>query len=191
MTIKYEQFPRTILWRRVDVDGMDACSYEPSGDGFLISGTALYQERDDPAKFEYEVNCNSDWSSQSARVSGWLGTTKTEFALSRHPTGSWDFNGEEIGEVSGLLDVDLGFTPATNTNAIRRLDLEIGEKVETTAVWLDTEDWRFKPLRQVYQRLSKTDFSYSSPSHDYAANLVTDEFGIVRIYPGLWTAISE
>ncbi|MGB3553187.1 MAG: putative glycolipid-binding domain-containing protein [Jannaschia sp.] len=185
------QLPRTVLWRRIDVAGMDVCSYASCGDGFLISGTALNQEGGDPARFEYEAHYNADWSSRSARVSGWIGSARKELALSRDPTSSWNCNGEVVGDVDGLFDVDLGFTPATNTNAIKRLDLEIGEKVETTAVWLDTEDWRFKPLRQVYQRLSKTEFAYSSPSHDYAATLVTDEFGIVLIYPGLWAAISE
>jgi hypothetical protein len=29
------------------------------------------------------------------------------------------------------VDIDLGFTPATNTNAIRRLDLRLGENIET------------------------------------------------------------
>ena len=104
--------------------------------------------------------------------------------------GTRSIDGAEIENVGGLLDVDLGFTPATNTNAIRRLGLAIGEEVETTAVWLDTEDWGFKPLKQVYRRLSKTEFAYASPSHDYAAILITDDFGIVRSYPQLWAAVS-
>jgi hypothetical protein len=63
-------------------------------------------------------------------------------------------NDRPIDLTGGLLDVDLGFTPASNTNAIRRLDLGIGETTETIAVWLDTADWTVKPLTQSYERLS-------------------------------------
>jgi hypothetical protein len=124
-------------------------------------------------------------------VSGWVGCTKRELALARSPEGLWFIDGEKISGVDGLLDIDLGFTPATNTNAIKRLRLEVGGEAETTAVWLDVKDWGFKPLRQVYRRLSKTEFAYRSPSHDYAANLLTDDFGIIHLYPQLWTAVSE
>lgn len=178
------------MWRRIDVDGMDACSFGLSDDGYLISGTALYQDGIEPSRFEYRVYCNSDWSSQSAWVGGWVGSQDKEASVSRDLEGNWSIGGEEISGVTGLLDIDLGFTPATNTNAIRRLALGVGEEVETTAVWLDVEAWCFKPLQQVYRRLSETEFTYSSPSHGYAANLVVDDFGIVRRYPQLWTLVS-
>ena len=89
-----------------------------------------------------------------------------------------------------VVDVDLGFTPATNTNAIKRLSLEIGAEVETTAVWLDIDDWSFKPLRQIYKRLSATELAYCSPSHEYDAILQIDDFDIIRHYPALWKMVS-
>ena len=184
-------FPITVLWRRIDVEGMDGCTFDLSGDGYVISGTAIYLDGIEPAKFDYTVACNADWSSQSASVSGWLGQHRKEFTLSRGPNDVWTIDGEVKNGLSGLVDIDLGFTPATNTNAIRRLGLAVGEDVETTAVWLDTESWCFKPLRQVYRRLSDTEIAYCSPAHDYAATLVTDGFGIVRRYPHLWAALPE
>jgi hypothetical protein len=173
------------------MEGMDACSFGARGDGFEISGTALYLDSHQPTSLDYRVSCNSDWSSQSASVKGWVGCEKREFSISRDVAGAWAIDGVEIPGVDGLLDIDLGFTPATNTNAINRLRLGVGDEAETTAVWLDTDDWCFKPLTQVYRRLSETEFAYCSPSHDYTATLVTDDFGIIRLYPQLWTAISE
>lgn len=191
MTSERIQLIRTVLWRRIDVEGMDACAFGMHGDGYMVSGTALYQHGNEPAKLDYRVCCNADWSSQSAWVGGWIGSVAKEFSVSRDHAGAWSIDGEDISEVSGLLDIDLGFTPATNTNAIKRVGLAIGEEVETTAVWLDTEEWRFKPLRQVYRRLSETEYAYCSPSHNYSANLVTDAFGIIRQYPQLWAELSE
>ncbi|TQV81961.1 putative glycolipid-binding domain-containing protein [Denitrobaculum tricleocarpae] len=191
MSTDREQPLRTVLWRRLDIEGMDACSFERSAGGYLISGTALFQDHSGPALITYQVSCNADWSSQSARVSGWTGSEKRDFTVERCAKGQWYSDGEKIAGVDALLDIDLGFTPATNTNALKRLRLEIGQQAETTAVWLDTEDWRFKPLKQVYHRLSETEYAYSSPSHDYAANLVTDAFEIIRSYPQLWTEVSH
>ncbi|MBW8636655.1 putative glycolipid-binding domain-containing protein [Hoeflea sp. WL0058] len=185
-----DRLPRAVLWRRFDPEGMDACRYARSGDGYEISGTALYHDRHGPAKLDYQVLCNADWSSRSARVSGWRGSIRTDLLLSRSAEGSWTTGGAAIPGVDGLADIDLGFTPATNANAIRRLGLETGAEAETTAVWLDVDDWRFKPLRQIYSRLSETRFAYSSPQHGYDAVIVTDDFGVVRSYPELWEAVA-
>jgi hypothetical protein len=37
-----------------------------------------------------------------------------------------------------------------------RLDLHSKQAVETTALWLDTSDWKLKPLRQIYRGKSDT-----------------------------------
>lgn len=42
-------------------------------------------------------------------------------------------NGEVQQGVAGLVDVDLGFTPASNLLAIRRFDLGIGEATPAPA----------------------------------------------------------
>lgn len=185
------QLPRKVLWRRMDVEGMDACCFDFFDDGYRLTGTALYRERDEPAKLEYAVLCNADWSSRSAKVTGWIGSTKREFNLSCDPDGRWSCDNETIQGVHGLLDIDLGFTPATNTIAIRRLHLDVGAEVETTAIWLDIQDWSFKPLPQVYRRVSETEFAYRSPSHNYSVHLEADDFGIILNYPELWTVVSE
>ena len=190
MSVEQSQLPRTLLWRRMDVEGMDACRFNTSVQGYLISGTALYLHGEKAARFEYSVSCNSDWSSQSAWVRGWLGRKELGFSISHDLTGNWTVDGIAIDGLRGLRDVNLGFTPATNTNAIKRMGLAVGEETETTAVWLDVDEWHFKPLRQVYRRLSETDYDYRSPTHDYSAILSTDAFGVVRQYPELWKAVS-
>ena len=86
----------------------------------------------------------------------------------------------------GLSDVDLGFTPASNTNAIRRMDLHEGFGADCVAVWFDTEDWTVKRLLQNYHRTGPQTYAYASPRHDYRATLVTDGFAAITDYPGLW-----
>ena len=180
---------RNVLWRRLDAEGMDACRFGSTDDGWEILGTAIYLAAGRAARLDYRVACDPDWRTTQAHVVGWMGGDEVALHLLQAADRGWMLNGDPLAGVQGLLDVDLGFTPATNTNAIRRLGPRPGETVETTAVWLDPDDGVFKPLRQIYRRLSPTSLYYESPSHGYAAELRTDDFGIVRSYPGLWTAI--
>lgn len=178
-----------MMWQRIDKKGMDACFIDPTDDGFMISGTAIYLDENGPAKLDYCVACDDEWRSQSARVDGRIGVNRKSFELFRTIDGVWTADNEPIAAGDHLLDIDLGFTPATNTNAINRLNLDVGSSSETTALWLDADDWIFKPLKQVYERRSEFVFSYSSPPHNYNAELAIDDFGFILDYPQLWTAM--
>jgi hypothetical protein len=178
---------RAILWRRLDCEGSDACRVRSVHDGWLIEGAAAWQSVDVVAALSYRVEIDADWTSRAAHVSGFAGGRSIHLEIARG-NGGWTLNGEAVPEVDCLVDIDLGFTPATNLNAIRRLDLDIGERTETTAAWLDTDDWRIKPLVQSYRRIGERRYAYASPAHGYRAELETDDFGMVTHYPDLWRA---
>ena len=57
--------------------------------------------------------------------------------------------------------------------------------------WLDEADWSLKPLSQIYRRVTNDRFEYASPANGFTATLLLDEAGLVRDYPGLWTAIDR
>jgi len=179
---------RAAIWKRLDVDGMDACRYLSGDGGWTTEGTALFAADEGIANLSYRLFCDGEWVSTGAQVEGWIGAAFFSLRLRRMPEFGWLANNKRLEAVSGLLDIDLGFTPASNTNAIRRLTPG-KETVETTAVWLDTADWTIKPLPQTYERLTATTFAYSSPTHEYSAVLEIDAFGVVTRYPGLWEAI--
>lgn len=178
-----------ILWRRLDCEGSDACRVRSESGGWLIEGASAFRSGDDIAALFYRVEIGADWKSRAALVSGFTGDRAIQLEIVRGD-GGWSVNGETVPEVGGLVDIDLGFTPATNLNAIRRLDLAVGESSETTAAWLDTDDWRVKPLVQTYRRSAPNRYAYASPAHGYRAELETDDFGMVTHYPELWRALA-
>jgi hypothetical protein len=180
---------RQMLWNRLDRKGMDACRVYAVTQGWVIDGTAVFGDDEDAiVNLSYRLLCESSWTTREVEVRGWIGDRDWRLGLAKRPDGIWTANGHPLDLTDGLLDVDLGFTPASNTNAIRRLDLAIGEKMESTAVWLDTADWTVKPLTQTYERVSQMAYAYASPLHGYEAELQVDAFGIVLDYPGLWRA---
>ena len=177
------------LWNRLDQRGMDACRIHASAGGWTIEGVAVFGDVENAvANLSYRLHCEGDWTTREAEVHGWIGHRECRLRLSMGPNGIWMANDRPVDLTHGLLDVDLGFTPASNTNAIRRLNLGIGEKTETTAVWLDTDDWTVRPLRQTYERVSLDVYAYTSPQHGYEAELKVTASGIVLDYPGLCKA---
>lgn len=176
-----------VLWRRLDLPGHDACRIRQLGASWIIEGTAVFAEEGRASRLSYDLICNEDWSSRKAQISGWAGQREIDLTIECDGYGLWQVNERTVASVEGLLDLDLGFTPATNTNAIRRLNLGVGEGVETVAAWLDTADWTLKPLEQSYKRAEPRLYRYHSPLHDYHADLTTDAFGLIVDYPDLWT----
>ena len=177
------------LWARLDNAGHDACRITPSPAGWTLAGTAVFDHLGSPACLAYTLRCDARWASTEARVTGWLGTQALDLHIAQQ-AGRWFINGQMEASLTGLQDIDLGFTPASNTNAIRRLNLKPAEAGESVAVWLDTEDWRVKALRQTYQRLDPHTYDYASPQHGYRATLTVNDAGLVLHYPGLWRMVS-
>jgi hypothetical protein len=179
----------TTFWKRLGLEGHDACRFAETDDGWAIEGTAVFDHNGDAAALTYKLLCDKQWRSRRASVSGWVGANDIELLIEQAGHGGWSVNGRNDDALSGLEDIDLGFTPASNTNAIRRLNLSEGEAAESEAVWLDTDDWSVKPLRQSYRRVGGNAYDYESPMHDYRATLLVDDFGVVQDYPGLWVML--
>ena len=92
--------------------------------------------------------------------------------------------------LDGCHDVDLGWTPATNTVPIRRLGLEVGETASITAAWVRFPELDVVASEQRYTRLGNDRWQYRSGDYDY--ELVTDETtGLVLSYgDDLWRAVA-
>ena len=180
----------TVIWKRLDQDGHDACRFLRNQDTWIIEGCAVFLRDGTPANLAYQLVCDSHWRSLHATVDGWVGAEKIDFSIERK-NNAWFINKSLREDLAGLEDIDLGFTPASNKNAICRLNLSDGFNSGSMAVWLDMEDWTVKPLRQTYNRIGKNAYDYSSPLHDDRATLRVNDFGIVTEYPGLWMMISQ
>jgi hypothetical protein len=174
-----------ILWQAVD-GGSEVCVLERAGRGRRLRGTVLTHEAKRPIELRYAVTVDAGWS-----------TTDVEVLVS--------FAGGELHEPVGLgalwsgkerppgyedcVDVDLSFTPATNTLPIRRLGLEIGEYTEIAVAWLVWPELRFERVQQRYARLAERRYRYTQG--DFEAELEVDEHGLVLEYEGLWRAVAK
>lgn len=176
----------SILWRRLDLPGHDSCCLWKSGDGWQLAGTAIFLFDQQPCLLSYEVNTDSHWKTCTAAISGYVGESIMALAIARTPNHRWSINGIELQEAAHCVDLDLGFTPATNLIAIRRLSLAIGARSPSPAAWLAFPDFTLNQLEQHYHRISRDRYEYSAPSAGYADVLEVDAYGAIARYPQLW-----
>ena len=123
-------------------------------------------------------------------VRGVVGPSPVALDVERNPSGAWLVDGAPAPDLDGLIDLDLGFTPATNLLPLRRLALAIGESAVVESALLDEHSWSFRRLTQRYERMDEEHYHYESPSGGYEGVLRVRADGVVLHYPGLWV-VSE
>jgi hypothetical protein len=176
----------SILWRRLDTPGHDACGLIEADAGWRLAGTAVFVHEGAPARLDYEIACDRSWRTQRGEVRGWLGAARIDVTIARSPEGGWIRDGAVVPGLDGCVDLDLGFSPATNSIQLRRLALTQGQAADAPAAWLDVTTGALELLVQRYERRSEVTYWYEAPRFDYAALLEVDALGFVRRYPGLW-----
>jgi hypothetical protein len=178
---------RTALWRRLDVSGHDACRLTQVRAGWKLAGTAVYRhENGEPARIDYLVVCDEAWRSRLGRVRGFVGARSVDLRIRRSDHGWWTLNGRLIRGLEGCLDLDFGFTPATNLLQLERVKLEIGSRIDFPVAWIDVHENALHVLPQRYERRSASTYWYESPTAGYSALLELSDSGFVRHYPELW-----
>ena len=172
-------------WRRLDTPGHDDCTLERNDQGHALHGTAVYRHAEGTAHLGYSVYYDHDWASLSGNVGGVIGERQVEFDMRRKDV--WHLNGVPL---PGLhhLDLDFGFTPATNLSLLHRVHMKIGERMALPTAWLDVDAGTLTELPQFYQRRSDSEYAYEAPMLDYRAVLEFAPNGFVARYPGLWDA---
>lgn len=174
------------LWRRLDTPGHDAAHVWQTPQGWHLEGHAVFKHEQGPARLSYRVDCAPDWITRSAMVNGWVGDQRIKVTVERSAEGQWWLNERVYTALADCLDVDFGFTPATNFLQLRRCNLSVGQHADFAVAWLDVPDASLTRLRQLYEKRSETTYWYESPQGPYEALLEVAGSGFVRSYPGLW-----
>lgn len=173
------------LWKRLDVPGHDAALFARDGDGWRLSGTAVFQGEDgQPVAVSYEVLLNAKYHARSGAVRGVSGERPFSHEIVRDADG-WRLDGQ-LQPFEGIVDLDFGFTPATNLPQLRRIDLAIGEAAALDVAWFDIGETKLIALPQRYRRTHEHHYAYEPPQGPYAATLDIAPTGFVSLYPDLW-----
>ena len=200
-----------VLWRRLDLEGHEAARLGTLADGHWLSGSAVFADtsaasgetstafgdedtmsREAPraCRFDYAIGCDSRWRTRSVLIDGSIGAKIVRRTASVDPDGHWICDRKARPDLEGCLDVDLAFSPSTNTLPLRRLDLAVGARATLHVAWLRFPELVFEPKEQTYTRLDATHYRFESDGGAFRAEIEVDTDALVVRYPGLWERIA-
>lgn len=178
----------TILWRRLDRPGHESARLICGDLENVLSGCAVFTHDGRACRLEYRIDCDLDWVTRSAVVSGWIGDQTIEAGIKVQAKHRWYLNGTHLPDLGGCLDIDLNFSPSTNLLPIRRLSPAVGGREKVRAAWLRFPGFTLESLEQSYQRTAEDVYRYESGAGSFVAWLRVNKTGFVTEYPGFWRA---
>lgn len=180
----------TIIWRRCDVPGMEHASLLVSNDARELTGVVILSSGE-AHRLDYTVACDAAWRTRRVSVRAARGTTASDVTVRVDDEGRWWVNGEARADLADCLDIDLGFSPSTNTLPIRRLQLSIGEQADIRAAWMRFPELDVQPVWQRYRRLADRLYRYENPESGFRADVLVDAEGLVVQYPPGWERVED
>jgi hypothetical protein len=177
------------FWRKLDAPGHDSCQFFRRVRGFRLQGVAVFVEGKRICQLRYDVHADAAFRTTHARVTGFVGKAPVDLRIRSRRGAQWELDGKRQPRVRGCIDVDLGFTPATNLLAVRRLALRVGEAADAPAAYLAFPEMDLRVLPQHYRRVSRAEYDYRAPTFGYRGTLRISRIGAVVDYPGLFELV--
>jgi hypothetical protein len=178
---------RWILWQGLIATSMERVVAARSENGFQLSGLILQAHEDAPYVVRYSIEVDDAWRTRAVQLEV-ENDGQHQVALAADGAGNWSRENERLAALDGCLDVDLEWSPSTNTLPIRRLGLAVGEAKVVTAAWVRLPSLEIQRLDQSYERLDDRRYRYRSGR--FTADLGVDADGIVLQYGVNWKAVA-
>lgn len=174
-----------VLWRCDELASTEHALVQLRGPSMSVEGVAALLLGDEPCDLSYRVDVAPLTASCLVDVRTPAGSRRIELSCRN---GTWTVDGAAAPQLAGCTEVDLGWTPATNTTAIRRLDLAVGDEGTARVAWLRFPELVVEAADQRYSRLADDRWRFESGgTFEIEADPVT---GIVRAYgEDLWRAV--
>jgi uncharacterized protein len=177
------------LWRQLDRAGMEHCRLTGDELAFSFDGAVVTMDLDVPWRVDYGIVCDTDWRTCVVSVTAVSGTSDRTLNLSAGEGGRWRVNGAARPDLDGCLDVDLGFSPSTNTLPIRRLAPGLGESVTIDAAWVEFPSLEVRRAPQRYTRTGARVYRFEHLATEFVADIEVDDAGLVVAYPQGWERV--
>jgi hypothetical protein len=175
-------------WRRNDLRGLESARLQRTNNGWLLSGTSAFEHARSPCLLNYEVRCDEDWHTRLVLVDGWADQRFVHHQIAVKPNGRWIHDGTELAQLDGCIDIDLNFSPSTNTLPVRRLCLAVGASSRVRAAWLRFPDFTLHVAEQSYARIATNRYEYRNGK--FESEISVDSIGLVRDYPPAWEPLT-
>lgn len=190
-------YGKALVWRRHDEPGIESTVYDDGDKGLAARGRAI-AAGPTPYMATYGLRTDAGWRTAELKVTAEGGGWWRNVRLTRTADG-WEVHTATRGQIRpplpGLddpsllhdaVDVDLAYSPLTNTLPVRRLGLlgaPAGTERTIIAAWVSLPDLAVYRSEQTYTVLGDGLVRYASGT--FTADISIDADGYVLDYPGL------
>lgn len=177
-----------ISWHCAQLASAEYCTLIESDVGYDFRGVAVLPRSGEPCRIEYLVSVDVRWNPLVVESTITTPSRIRTIELRRRDAGEWELDGDPATHLEDCGDVDLGWSPATNTIPIRRLDLDVGASASITAAWIRFPDLDVVRNVQRYTRLAEDSWRYAAGEYEF--DLTVDATtGLILAYgDDLWQA---
>lgn len=176
-----------MVWRSNRLSSLEHFRLLRRREGWRLSGQVSLPIENRQGRIDYEVDVDHGWRATGATIR--LAARSRSSFLVEVRGDRWLVNSVDRDDLTGCIDLDLGWTPATNTLPIRRLGLVPGQTGGTTVAWLSFPELEFRRVNQRYTNLGDSRWRYESGPSIYQLETTPD--GVVERYgDDLWEAVS-
>lgn len=176
------------MWQGLLAPSLERLSLSEHQGGFELSGLVLQAHETGGYVADYRILLDTSWATSeiTLRLDG---SSTASLTLHRSSAGGWLRNGDLLTELTGISDIDLEWSPSTNTLPIRRLQLRPGTSATVVAAWVRFPSLTIERLEQSYERVDDCHYRYRSS--DFVADLEVDADGLVRTYGRNWRMVAS
>jgi uncharacterized protein len=191
---------RSVVWRGVEEWLAEAASIDLNGDGLSATGVQLGAQPV-PYRVDYRLDAGQGFVTRELELTsvgeGWRrrlvllhdGSGGWRAALEDEgdpPGGAWD---GELPDLSEARDIDIGFSPLTNSMPILRHGLHREGAHEFVMAWVSIPDLRVTASRQRYEHVggdaAGATVRFLEVDDEFTADLELDRDGLLVSYPRL------
>jgi hypothetical protein len=181
---------RTILWLAHDAPGAEHVEIDQCPWGYRIVSRMAGSDEGLPVSAGYRLDVDADWCVIGVAATWSMAGVTRRLRLRRSASGAWSDVRGARPDLDGCVDLDITWTPLTNTLPIRRLGLGIGERRTIEVAYIEPPNLTVKPVRQQYTRLATDRWRYEGYPLGFVADITVDEDGLVVNYPDLFQAVA-
>jgi hypothetical protein len=179
-----------IVWRSAELGSSERFTSRPAADGWEMAGLVVLPIDGAPGQISYRIAIDRAWQTRAVEVDVERAGEQRRIALSVAGDRRWLVDGRHHPALDGCVDVDLAFSPATNTLPMRRLMLTDGEEASVPVAWLEFPELRMRRSDQTYARLAADRWGFAVPG--FGAEIEVDADGhVLRYGDDAWTAVAH
>ena len=182
---------RFVVWRGAEEWLAEAASVDLREDGLSATGVQL-GAHPSPYRLDYRLDASDGFITRELELTATVGVDRLRLKLEHDGSGGWsaeDDHGVDLPDLSQARDIDIGFSPLTNSMPILRHRLHAAGAGDFTMAWVEVPELRVIAAKQRYEHVRASEegavVRFLDGESDFSADLELNSDGLLVHYPHL------